>query len=124
VLRIGASRPNAAALVRESHHGTRPAPQFFEPVVGPLIRRKDVHDHISEVQEHPAVVAAPLAVAQLHVVLVIVLFQVLLKRTKLERRLRSGDDEEVGERGRLRNVDQGDIQCLMLGKDIDGPLGE
>ena len=81
-------------------------------------------DEVAEVEQHPAVVAAAFAVAQFHALGLEVLFQVLLQGTKLEGRLRGGDDEEVGERGRLRDVDQRDIERFVVGKDIDSPLGE
>ena len=48
-------------LVGEAHDGARPAPEFLEPVVGPLIRREDVHDHIAEVEQHPTVIATAFA---------------------------------------------------------------
>jgi hypothetical protein len=62
--------------------------------------------------------------AQLDALRAQVLFQVLLQRTKLKWRLRSGDNEVVGKRSRLGDVDQRDIQRFVFGKDIDGPLGE
>ena len=83
-----------------------------------------MHDEVAEVEQHPAVVAAAFAVAEAHAFRLEVFFQVILKRTKLEGRLRGSDDEEVGERGRLRDVDKRDIERLVVGKDIDSPLGE
>lgn len=83
-----------------------------------------MHDEVAEVEQHPAVVGRALAVAQLHTLGLEVLFQVILQGTKLERRLGGRDHEEVGERGRLRDVDQRDIQRFVVGKDIDGSLGK
>jgi len=37
--------------------------------------------------------------------------------------LRGRDNEVVGKRRRLRNVDQCNIERFVVGKDIDGSLG-
>lgn len=113
-----------ADLVGEAHHRARPAPEFFEPVVGALVGRKDVHNEVAEVEQHPAVIAAALAMAQLNAIGEELLFKVVLEGTKLERRLRGGDHEEVGERSRPGDIDQRDIERLVVGEDIDSPLGE
>ena len=38
--------------------------------------------------------------------------------------MRRGDNEVVGERSRLGDIDQREIERLVVGEDIDGPLGE
>ncbi len=81
-------------------------------------------DEVAEIKQHPTVVAAAFAMAQVYALWLEVFFQVVLKRTKLKGRLRGCDDEEGGERGRLRDVDKRDIERLVVGKDIDSPLGE
>lgn len=68
----------AFGSVRETHHRARPAPQLFEPVVRPLVWRKDVDDEVTEVQQHPTVVAATLPVAQFDALRTEVLFKVVL----------------------------------------------
>ncbi len=82
-----------------------------------------MHDEVAEVEQHPAVIAAAFAVAQFDTLRLEVLFQVVPQGTKLERRLRGRYHEEVGKRRRLRNVDQGNIERFVVGKDIDGSLG-
>ena len=83
-----------------------------------------MHNEIAEVEQHPAVIAAALAMAQLNAIGEELLFKVVLEGTKLERRLRGGDHEEVGERSRPGDIDQRDIERLVVGEDIDSPLGE
>lgn len=96
-------------LVREADDGARSAPEFFEAVVGALIGRKDVDDDVSEVEQHPAVVAAAFAMAKFDTIWQELLFQVVAQGTKLERRLRGGYHEEIGERRHFRNINQRDI---------------
>ena len=113
-------RPTAS--VREPHDRARPPPEVLEPVVLPLLRRKDVHDDVAEVQQHPAAIRRAFLVSQLDTLGLQVGLQVLRQRVELEWRLRRRNDKVVSEGRVLRDVDQGDIKRLPVREDIDGPL--
>ena len=81
-----------------------------------------MHDEPTEVQQHPAALRRALAVAEVVALLPEFLFQVLVKRAKLQRRLRRRDHEIVGEGSVARDVEQRDIQRLVVCQDIDCTL--
>ena len=89
-----------------------------------MIGREDVDDQVAEIEEHPAAVGRAFAVANIVAFRLERFFKVISECVELQRRLRGGDHEVVGERSRSGDVEEGDIQCLVVRQDIDCPLGE
>jgi hypothetical protein len=53
-----------------------------------------------------------------------VLLEVFGECAKLERRLRRSDDEVVSEGSGTRDVEEREVQRLVVGEDVDGPMGQ
>ena len=79
-------------------------------------------DEVTEIEEEPAAVGRAFAVAQLDPFWSKLAFEVVGERVELEWRLGRRNDKVVSEGGVLRDVDQCDVECLAVRKDVDGPL--
>ncbi len=86
---------------------------------------EDVHDHVAVIRDDP--LAEREAVGIERAALVIGLDAVLdFVRDGLELRLRGAgaNDEEIGERGKLAQVENDDVLRLFVGGDAGTELGE
>ena len=114
----------ANPLPREAHHRRRPAPELLQAVVRPLLRREHVHDHVAEVDQHPAALLATLLVARRNARLLELVPEAVHDGAELEWGVGSREHEVVGEAGRLADIEERNVLSLEFREKIDDPVGE
>ena len=87
-----------SSSVCEADDRARAAPELLKAVVRSLVGRKDVHDQVAKIEQHPAAVGRAFAVTNVVAFWFQRFFEVIGERVELQRRLRGGDHEVVGER--------------------------
>jgi hypothetical protein len=100
------------------------SPEAFELVEVAQGRMKDVDDEIHEVEQNP-----PAALESFHVVcgrsfLLHPFHDVLADRASMRVGGSTGDDEEVGHVRHSSQVEEDDVLCLRVERDLSSALGE
>lgn len=89
----------------------------------PQLRREEVDDDRTIVQQYPAGILSALLVPSANTVLTQLFAQRLDQRTHVPRVHGGGDDEVVGKRGHPVNVQQDDLLRLAVGQKINNAAG-
>src|SRR6266508_2345179 len=113
----------AASLLNAQHH-RRIAPQTLEAIERALLGDERVHDHVAEVDEHPAAAAQPLDAERTAARLRRLLHDALRDPLDLTLAASAEDHEQVGDRRDLRYVHDDDVLGLLVGSDIDDEVSE
>lgn len=83
-----------------------------------------MHDDVAAVDQHPAALATALAVARGNALALEFQLQPFHDGGELERRVRRGQHEIIGETGGAGDVEQGDVPGLQFGEQVDDAVGE
>lgn len=111
-------------MLTEANQGSGATPEPFEVVKGALLRREEVDDHVSEVQQNPTGLRLAFLRSQFDAELPHVAFERIDQRVHLADVVRRGDHEIVGERRNLADVDLNDVLGLAIREDVDKVLSD
>ena len=112
-------------MLLDAHDLLRLRPQPFQVVAGTLLEREQVHDHATEVEQHPSPIGVALAADGVRrVELVARAVNVVDERVQLPIVIGRGDDEVVGERAERGEVEHDHIRCLPVDQNVDGVVRE
>src|SRR5215203_3748799 len=112
--------PSCFSLIAHDRGGF--APETFKVVEAALFRAEEVHDHVVEVEQHPAGVGIAFATARMHALLREALIHRVDDGIHLTFTCHRADHEAVSEVRDLADVEHGDIVCLTLGELINEVL--
>jgi hypothetical protein len=103
----------------------RISPEVLEPVNVTLRLVKDVHDHVAIIRHDPLAHRESVNTERRAFVLLLQPgFELVHNRLQLRLRRARTDDEEIGERGELPNIEDDDVLGLLVFDDAGAQPGE